>query len=492
MEERELNSPDESRALITFREYLREREQVPVAVTIEATIEAGSERHRTANVCIDRVDVDGRTWLEKERIHWLDEMAGSRLPEVSPVIGGLYDALTTGFARLDCPRSLPRWQDLKRPKPEDEEAFIAPVELRQPALGAASVLNDVYQAEHRPEMAARWREMVELLRIKWGQPVTQVYRTTKDSPERIELLLADLVDFRDKPGALSIPAANQGTGFVQSLYVLLSHVLFEASSLGIEELEANLDPSVQADVWRTLGEDIRYGKHGLRQVIVTSHSPSFLLSHSPRVQEDVDVWFAERDEQGRAQLRRLNGKGDTRDKLYRHFTDLDIPSWRRLSAADWTADGAKEAADIGRALYRGSDLIWNGPGTKSPTKKALAKKIDEDVRLVVAAEVQGGKDVPLERALALDEWLVPDKQPLGMLRVEWEEPSPLDGGFLWFRVETGKSSQQEDQKLLLWVEESLPAAVFQERADVIEFVKERFEFLERRASTIQSRLQRGQ
>jgi AAA ATPase domain len=72
-----------------------------------------------------------------------------------------------------------------------------------------------------------------------------------------------------------LPITRIGSGHQQMLYIIASVVLNRGKMLGIEELEINLSPAAQREVFQKLKEFVHQGSGLVTQLIITSHSDEF-------------------------------------------------------------------------------------------------------------------------------------------------------------------------------------------------------------------------
>ncbi|MGD0058901.1 MAG: AAA family ATPase [Verrucomicrobiia bacterium] len=115
-------------------------------------------------------------------------------------------------------------------------------------------------------------------------------RSTYESFEEIKKMIAskpfefgdigfskegDEIEIMVKTGNVRLPICRLGSGHQQILYIIGSLVLYKKRMVGIEELEINLSPTAQKNVFEKLKHHIFTSADLINQLIITSHSDTF-------------------------------------------------------------------------------------------------------------------------------------------------------------------------------------------------------------------------
>jgi AAA15 family ATPase/GTPase len=95
---------------------------------------------------------------------------------------------------------------------------------------------------------------------------------TNFNPE-FSLMVGELIEVMFKIGKERYPLSSFGTGIQQLLFILASLFNSKAKIVLIEELELNLSPRYQSELFKILGALITDGK--IDQVFFTTHSSYF-------------------------------------------------------------------------------------------------------------------------------------------------------------------------------------------------------------------------
>jgi AAA15 family ATPase/GTPase len=85
----------------------------------------------------------------------------------------------------------------------------------------------------------------------------------------------DDIEIMVKEKNVRLPISRLGSGHQQILYIIANLVLNKKKMMGIEELEINLSPTVQKEVFEKLKHHIYKGSDLVSQIIITSHSDYF-------------------------------------------------------------------------------------------------------------------------------------------------------------------------------------------------------------------------
>jgi len=94
-----------------------------------------------------------------------------------------------------------------------------------------------------------------------------------------------------KKGAVRLPISRMGSGLQQILFLIATVVVYKNKLLGIEELEINLSPKAQKEIFEILKKYVNSSPNVLDQVIITSHSDYF------EDREDVKCFAVELNQQ---------------------------------------------------------------------------------------------------------------------------------------------------------------------------------------------------
>lgn len=85
----------------------------------------------------------------------------------------------------------------------------------------------------------------------------------------------DEIEVMVKEKNVRLPISRLGSGPQQILYIIANLVLNKKKMMGIEELEINLSPTAQKEVFEKLKRHIYKGADLISQIIITSHSDYF-------------------------------------------------------------------------------------------------------------------------------------------------------------------------------------------------------------------------
>lgn len=473
----------------------------PVANRVDSMIDGVG-----ANV--KSVVVDGHQWFgagtspgrKKARRGEKEEPSASPNAELLADGHKLLIALTQGFVYVDCPRVLETNELRVYPKgggPQRPET--AKGETNQRLFQSPNWwldIDDKYLASrlhgvaHDPQFARRFERLRRRL-VEDGHGWLGVRSFFRDENEILELFLSELNALpRNENNPFYIPANFQGTGFIQKLYILAACYLSGASVVGIEELEVNLAPQTQRDVWRWLRHQTSRAGSLLEQVIVTSHSPIFLegVHHG----HDVGIWYASLDGDHGTKLERLGHDGQwdpVRDRLRKHFGPMDSAFWTIGSEA-WRLPGPEGGQDNFQAMYLDDSKF--GDAFDAPTLgRLLTDTADKPEAKIVFLEARrlsiqktSNQYLDLFGALGIRRWVPGSEQPR-QLRVEWTEIG-TGNAERTVRVEGSPSSDGSEQTLILVVEERVTRGNM-----ATETASEFFSQLKKNMADILSHLQDG-
>jgi predicted ATPase len=399
----------------------------------------------------------------------IDEPNSQVSAELLPYSHKLLIALTQGFVYVDCPRVL---------EPNESRAFAAAMRRSQQSTAKVNEDDDdvwldppnwwldiedrfltsrLHGASQDPQFALRFDRLRKHL-LDEGHGWLGIRSFFRNEEEILELFLRDLNGLpRDTSNSFYIPAASQGTGFIQKLHILAACYLSGASVVGIEELEVNLAPSTQRELWTWLQEQTDHSRGTLEQVFVTSHSPIFLESGSH--DDDIDVWYASHHGQDGTKLERLKRDGETdpvREKLRKHFGPIEGAYWK-IGAEAWQHPDDNQHRF--EAMYDGEEKF--GTAFDLPTLERLLDKTKSTLKkeLVflkawrLSLQQSPSHSTNLFGALAVGRWWRDGEgDPPRMLRVEWTDMG-TGNAERKIRVEGSPAAQGEEQTLVLVVEE---------------------------------------
>ncbi len=508
--EENANDASERATLRQMLDHLGEKERATVEmhVTMRPNDEWRDAKASGVLASIESVVVDGQVWHDRRHTEVTrnkpkrggkkaEGAEDEQIPRVSaetlPYGHKLLIALTQGFVYIDCPRVLDTNETRvyspsvgpasKSPKLERiEELEVA--RLTPPNwwldIDDKFLASRLQGASQDPLFARRFEQLRKHLQQDhhgW-LGIRSFYR---NDDEILELFLSELQGLARNPdNSFYIPAAFQGTGFIQKLHILAACYLSGASVVGIEELEVNLAPPTQRDLWRWLREQI--DRNGiLEQVLVTSHSPIFL--EGGRHGDEVDVWYASLDADRGTKLERLKRNDVTgevdpvREKLRAHFGPMDRTFWK-VGAETWHIPKSNDNANNIFAMYIDDDVEPGGfnlatlKGMLEKTKRQLTTELVflEARRLSLKRGPQ--QTVDLAAALGIGRWLQSNGPPRKLM-IEWTEMGTLNA-VRKVRVEGQPAPEGEDQTLVLVVEERIlranlddsnPEAFFREMKD---------------------------
>lgn len=138
------------------------------------------------------------------------------------------------------------------------------IRSKQALLQADSFKNWLFQSGLNRETEYIFRQITE----RFGNPPFEHGRISiaRVSDNKIEIFIEDDKGFK-------LPIGRKGSG-VQQILMVLSYVVQSRSPIiGIEELEINLSPKTQSDIFNILHELVNTPDSPVSQVFLTTHSP---------------------------------------------------------------------------------------------------------------------------------------------------------------------------------------------------------------------------